>query len=173
MLSELGDEAVCKSVASAYWEADEVPHFVFARRLRIRDLPQPTRLALAPLTFQRAVAHKCDVRATVVGESVIAAVRKPSTADESLDWRLAPRGEWQAHALPSTVAEACSRLVNELNLRFAGIDLALDNDGNYWFIELNPNGEWGWLQVAGLPIAKALADELVAGALRDRSAAPV
>ena len=32
--------------------------------------------------------------------------------------------------------------------------------GQHWFLELNPNGEWGWLQRAGLPIAAALAEVL-------------
>ena len=52
-------------------------------------------------------------------------------------------------------------LVHELGLRFAAIDLLADVDGRHWFLELNPNGEWGWLQQqAGLPLADALADEL-------------
>jgi hypothetical protein len=48
-----------------------------------------------------------------------------------------------------------------MSLRFAGIDLVLDESAGYWFIELNPNGEWAWLQAAGLPIAELIAHELV------------
>jgi D-alanine-D-alanine ligase-like ATP-grasp enzyme len=50
--------------------------------------------------------------------------------------------------------------VRRLGLRFGGIDLLVDADGRHWFCELNPNGEWGWLQAAGLPIADAVALEL-------------
>ena len=42
----------------------------------------------------------------------------------------------------------------------AEFDLALDQTGTYWFLEINPNGEWGWQQRCGLPIASALADLL-------------
>lgn len=34
----------------------------------------------------------------------------------------------------------------ELNLNFGGIDLVYSN-GRYYFIEVNPTGEWGWLEV--------------------------
>ena len=37
-------------------------------------------------------------------------------------------------------------------------------DDDYVFLEINPNGQWGWIQSrTGLPIAEALAD-LLAGA---------
>jgi len=161
LLAELDDQGVCKSVASAFWETDRVPYFVFARHVTSGDLPEPPQLALAPLAFQEMVVPKRDVRATVIGARVIGAVREPSMSEEPLDWRLAPEGSWRAHRLPTSIAEACVRLASDMGLRFAGIDLALGKDGHYWFVELNPNGEWGWLQAAGLPIAEALADELL------------
>jgi hypothetical protein len=46
-------------------------------------------------------------------------------------------------------------------LKFAAIDYAIDLKGTYHFLELNPNGEWGWLQHScGLPIGEAIADTL-------------
>jgi glutathione synthase/RimK-type ligase-like ATP-grasp enzyme len=47
-----------------------------------------------------------------------------------------------------------------LGLTYAAIDLALSN-GEYWFIEVNPTGEWGWLDGAERPIAAAIAEELM------------
>lgn len=64
-----------------------------------------------------------------------------------------------AHELPAAIAEQAIALVRALGLRFAGIDLILSRE-HYVFVELNPNGEWGWLEKAGLPLAAALADEL-------------
>jgi hypothetical protein len=43
--------------------------------------------------------------------------------------------------------------------------LARRPDGGYTFFELNPNGQWAWVeQLTGLPIAAALAEELLAHA---------
>lgn len=51
-------------------------------------------------------------------------------------------------------------LLKSLGLRFGGIDLAV-SDGEYYFLEVNPTGEWAWLvDATALPI-----DEAIAGAL--------
>jgi glutathione synthase/RimK-type ligase-like ATP-grasp enzyme len=48
-----------------------------------------------------------------------------------------------------------------LGLEFGGIDFALV-DGTFYFIEVNPTGEWGWLvSVSDLPIDKAIVNSLV------------
>ena len=158
-------DAVVKSVASAWWEADGKGHFVFASAVSAGDLPEGNRLAAAPVCFQQRIQPKRDVRATVVSERVLAAERVASSdGAEPLDWRLAAPADWQPCDVPSEVADGCCELVRALGLRFAGVDFVVDDRGQYWFLELNPNGEWGWLQRAGLPIAQALADVLAGGA---------
>jgi glutathione synthase/RimK-type ligase-like ATP-grasp enzyme len=152
--------AVAKSIASAWWEVGDEGRFVFASPLTVSDLPEASRFAAAPVCVQQAILPKRDVRVTVVGSAVFAAVRgdRDSAEGEALDWRLEPQREWMPYELPSSVEACCARLVRAFGLRFGGIDLAVDEEERHWFLELNPNGEWGWLQRAGLPIAEALAD---------------
>jgi hypothetical protein len=158
-----GGTAVVKSVTTAWWEAAGRGHFVYASLVRAEDLPVAERLALAPVCLQSPVQPKRDIRVTVVEHVVLAAVRADSTrnAEEPLDWRRAPQHFWSRYALPADVADGCRALVASFGLRFGAIDLAVDDIGTHWFLELNPNGEWGWLQRAGLPIAEALADTLL------------
>ena len=41
-----------------------------------------------------------------------------------------------------------------LNLEYGAIDLIKDRNGNYIFLEINPAGEWAWLENdLGLPIS--------------------
>lgn len=155
-----GGRAVAKSVASAWWEAGSQGRFVFASLVGSDDLPTARRLGGAPVCFQQPIWPKRDIRVTVVGEAVLSAIRH-TTAEEPLDWRLAADGPWAPYELPDDAARACADLVGGLGLRFGGVDLARDESGEHWFLELNPNGEWGWLQRAGLPIAEALADVLL------------
>jgi glutathione synthase/RimK-type ligase-like ATP-grasp enzyme len=157
---EDGRLAVVKSVASAWWHVDGKGHFVFASPVESDTLPEAAKLAAAPVCLQRRIEPKHDIRVTIVEDVVLAAVRSAPDSSEPLDWRLGEPAGWVAHELPDQVAASCRDLVRCLNLRFAGIDLALDEAGHHWFLELNPNGEWGWLQHAGLPIAQALADTL-------------
>ena len=78
-----------------------------------------------------------------------------------IDWRLADQRDFRSHDLPVDQQEACRDLIQRLGLWFGAIDLAVNGDG-YWFLELNQNGEWGWLQATvGLPIVDAIVEELL------------
>lgn len=121
---------------------------------------------LAPCLFQERVAKLFDIRVTVVGSEVFAAEIRSQEDDESVvDWR---RGdvtklEYRPHTLPAAVATGCVKLLRLLGLNFGAIDLLLTPDSRYVFLEVNPNGQYGWLeQLAGLPISEALARHLVA-----------
>ncbi|MDA0161336.1 hypothetical protein OM076_13745 [Solirubrobacter ginsenosidimutans] len=154
-----GGHGIAKPTATAYWEHDDTSHFVFAHAIGTAGLPRPDSLAPAPLAFQQRIEAKRDVRVTVVGTAAFAAVTDDATIDEP-DWRLADTPMWAPYELPPEIRQRCVLLVADLGLLFAGVDLLVDADGEHWFCELNPNGEWGWLDAAGLPIAEAIAAEL-------------
>jgi glutathione synthase/RimK-type ligase-like ATP-grasp enzyme len=161
------EEAAAKSVTSAWWEKEGAGWFVFAGRVNAVDLPPRSSLAGAPIAFQTPIDPKRDVRVTVVGGQALAAVRDTDAADPQeasiLDWRVGGDLPWMPHELPADPASRCAELVASLGLEFGAIDLLLEPDGRYWFCEINPNGEWGWLQQIGLPIAEALASRLLDG----------
>ena len=46
--------------------------------------------------------------------------------------------------IPVSVKEKCIQLVQRLNLVYGAIDLIFHNN-KYYFIEVNPTGEWAWL----------------------------
>lgn len=151
---------VAKPVTTAAWEDEDGPSFVFAQLVDQDELPGDDELALLPVAFQRPVWPKRDVRVTVIGSRVLAAVAERD--QDALDWRLSPDRSWSPYALRAEDADRCAALVAQLGLGFAGIDLAIDEADDTWFLEANPNGEWGWLArgEAALPIVEALSDEL-------------
>ncbi len=45
-----------------------------------------------------------------------------------------------------------------LRLRYGALDFAVDGADRWWFLEVNPNGQWLWIeQATGQPIAAAVA----------------
>jgi hypothetical protein len=154
------ERGVVKATTTAYWEEGNTSHFVFAHAVTVDDLPDSGRLVAAPLAFQQRIGPKRDVRVTVVGASTFAAVTDGASTQVP-DWRLADDTVWTPYELCEETRQRCVALVHRLGLRFGGIDLLVDHEGCHWFCELNPNGEWGWLEKAGLPIADALASELI------------
>ncbi len=121
-------------------------------------------LQAAPVIMQQALQDKTDLRITVVGETVFAVEITRGGQPIRGDWRCASRdAEYAPTRLPREVENRCLALTKSLGLRFGAIDLALQ-DGRYYFLEINPTGEWAWLvDAAGLAIDQAVADLLIAG----------
>lgn len=126
-----------------------------------RDELEDAELKGAPLVAQQAISDKLDLRVTVVEDRWwCASVTEGGTGIVG-DWRLRKAGvEFSEFALPQSIGERCVVLTRQLGLAFAAIDLALSND-RFFFLEVNPTGEWAWLQEqVQFPIAAALADAL-------------
>jgi hypothetical protein len=98
------------------------------------------------------------IRLTVVdGRMFAARIDSPY-----LDWRQ-DLGfcTYTATTTPDAVQAAVIALMSKLRLRFAALDFAVDSEGRWWFLEVNPNGQWLWIATAtGLPIAQAIAHAL-------------
>lgn len=44
-------------------------------------------------------------------------------------------------------------------LNFCAFDIIRDHDDELYFIELNPNGQWYWIEIlTQMPMVKAMAD---------------
>jgi glutathione synthase/RimK-type ligase-like ATP-grasp enzyme len=132
--------------------------FVYTSAVDAEDVAALDTLKSAPMIFQRRVDKALEVRAIVVRREVFAA----STAPGALDWRLGTGGAWRVHALPAAVKRACVQLVANMGLVAGALDFLVDDEGQHWFLEINPAGEWGWLEKdLGLPIAQAIANALL------------
>ncbi|MGH4022010.1 MAG: MvdC/MvdD family ATP grasp protein [Pseudonocardiaceae bacterium] len=71
--------------------------------------------------------------------------------------------KWINH--PSALADAIRRYLAVAGLTFGAFDfLAAAGSEALFFLECNGSGQWGWLaEACDLPIARALAEELIGG----------
>lgn len=68
---------------------------------------------------------------------------------------------YQAVETPKRVQTHVSVLLDKLGLRFGALDFVVAPDGEWWFLECNPNGQWAWIEdETGMLISAALADAL-------------
>ena len=147
---------------------DGEAYAIYTTRVEAGDLADDAALAACPALYQEEIPKAYELRVTVVGERVLAC-RIDSAAVEAarVDWRAAGRDAvpHTAVELDEPLAARCRALTRRLGLRMAGLDLIVTPAGEAVFLELNAAGQWAWIEEAtGLPIAAALADELLAGA---------
>lgn len=124
-----------------------------------------SEIGYAPVIIQECLEGKTDIRVTVIGNQAFAVSILKKGLQIAGDWRRIPPEElsYRPIELPRNVKEGLLSLMKELKLFFGGIDLALV-DGKYYFLEINPTGEWGWLNsITDIPIDKAIVDCLVGG----------
>jgi glutathione synthase/RimK-type ligase-like ATP-grasp enzyme len=137
---------------------------IYTTPLEPRHLDFLDALKTAPGIFQEYVSKRVELRVTVVGSQLFAAeIHSQDNPGTRHDWRREQQGAavCEPHGLPDSVATLCLRLMKELKLEFGAIDMILTPDNRYVFLEINPNGQYGWIERAtGLRISEALAKHL-------------
>ncbi len=106
-----------------------------------------------PWMVQEYVAAERDVTVACVRDRLFAfELDRSPFLDRTIDWRELPvdavAGDWQPHELRPAQADAIFRFMKDLNLHFGRLDF-LCAAGEYRFLEVNPNGQWAWLDADG------------------------
>lgn len=123
------------------------------------DRYHDTSIGTTAHLFQAKQMKTADLRVTVVGEHIFATrIDNPG----ELDWRRSHNNiTYQPYELPDSVRAGVHRLMHSLGLIFGALDFVLTDQGHQ-FIEINPNGQWGWIEhQTGQPISRAIAATLM------------
>ena len=140
----------------------------FTKIVSVDDKLDYSNLYLDPFTFQQYVEPAYEVRVTVMGNQVFAAkvgaLESDGINSPHRDWRV---GFWnksftaEKTTLPAPLKKQCLQLVEDLKLAYGAIDLIVDKKGKAWFLEINPNGQWAFIEEKTRePMGKTLAHML-------------
>lgn len=104
-----------------------------------------------PWLLQKYVPAAFDVTAVYVRGKVFAFKLHRDFLEESPDWRryISPEQQWTPTQLPEDLLRAVSVYMDVLRLDFGRLDFLLDDEQRYWFCEVNPNGQFAWLDLNG------------------------
>lgn len=119
------------------------------------------RVRLAPTLLQRYIDKEYELRVTIVGSAIFAAAIESQRSERSkIDWRRydTKNTPYYPYRLPGEVEQALLTLMRRLSLQFGAVDLIRSKTGEYVFLEVNPAGQWGWVEgMTGHPINEAVA----------------
>jgi len=161
-----GQEVVVKQLSDicVFEENGISARGLYTHRLQPEDFRHLPDLERSPAFFSAFIDKAYDVRVTVVGEEIFAVrIFSQEFPESQVDFRRR-EGDWAMEPceLPDDLTDKIVRLMRYFHLRFGALDFAVDREGRYWFLEVNSEGNWLWMErELDLPISGAITNNLL------------
>lgn len=138
-------------------------HWRETRVLRDEEIQLLESVRFAPVIFQEYIAADADIRVTVVGNEMFATAVRSDPHGYSVDYRIdMTAATFAPTELPDDVKNMLHNLMQSLGIVYGAVDLRRTAEGCYVFLEVNPAGEWRFVEErTAQPITAAMADLLI------------
>lgn len=158
---------VVKAVKHGFYEYNDKIYLAFTHTINQDFINNIGHYLASPMIFQHEIDKAYDIRVNIIGDKVFATALMSQEYDLSkTDWRVWDVCEefnlkHAAVSLPKDIEEKCIAINHHFKLNFSAIDMVLDKQGNYIFLESNPNGQWAWIEEkVGYPLRDTIIDFL-------------
>jgi glutathione synthase/RimK-type ligase-like ATP-grasp enzyme len=135
---------ICKPIFHGMFVDETSSYSIYTRRVTAEAIDAGS-VRLCPAFFQEEIARSADVRATFIGPQCFVA---DVEGDESLvDWRDPDIDvRYSVSSLSDEVETMCRAMLQKLGLVYGAFDFVKTPEGEWIFLEVNPTGEWAWLE---------------------------
>ncbi|HEX2329593.1 MAG TPA: hypothetical protein VHN74_12790 [Candidatus Angelobacter sp.] len=142
-----GGRNICKTFFPHVWQrAAGTIAVTETFELNAHQLPRDEVLTYAPAIYQEMVEKEFDVRMVLLGSTVYSySLHNPNRA---LDWRQdCGQGLVEVRTIetPPEIAKAVLEFARRSGICFGSLDFAIGADGRWWFLEINEEGQFLWL----------------------------
>lgn len=97
--------------------------------------------------LQQFLDKRFEVRLTVVGDRMFAARIDAHSPAARVDFRDDYNAlTYQPVQVPAPIKAGVTAWMRMLGLHYAAIDLLVDHDDQWWGLDINPAGQYGWIQ---------------------------
>jgi len=132
------------------------------RLLKDDDFKQIEKVKYAPVILQKYIEAKADLRVTIVNDKIFVGAIYASNTSYPIDFRMVMNeAHMEPFELPTKIKGMLLKLMKRLGLIYGAIDMRLTPNGDYVFLEINPSGQWLFVEErTGLPISDNFAEFL-------------
>lgn len=133
------------------------------RILRPEETALLENVVYAPVIFQEYVPADVDLRIAVMGDEIFASAVDTRDTPYRVDYRMnLEQARVTPFTLPHGLARRLRAYLDRLGLVYGAIDMRLTPDGRYVFLEVNPSGQWRFMEErTGVPMTESFARLLV------------
>jgi len=118
----------------------------------------------APCIFQEYIDKDFELRITIVGEKIFPIkIKSQKNKEAKFDWRKDQINiEYEEFELPQEIEKKLLKVHKDFNIFYGAYDFIVDPNGDYHFLEVNPAGQWLWIEEKlNLNISESIAEALV------------
>ncbi len=138
--------------------------FMYTSKVKEEHLQNAELLRYCPMVFQEMIEKAYELRIIYVdGQFFTGKINATKTAKGKVDWRRSHvhNVQWETYQLPLQIQGKLTQFMHKIKLTYGAIDIIKTAEGDYVFLEVNPNGEWGMIEKElGEPIAATIAETL-------------
>jgi len=145
---------ICKPIFHGMFVDESACYSVYTRRVT-PDSFDASSVKSCPVLLQEEIHRTADVRATFIGPSCF--VADIIGDSEIIDWRDPSISvHYSASSLSDDMQVKCRAMLSRLGLLYGAFDFLRTPAGDLVFLEVNPTGEWAWLEDRlGFPMREA------------------
>lgn len=135
---------ICKPIFHGMFVDETSAYSVYTRRVTPESIDTES-VKSCPVLLQEEIPRSGDVRATFIGSKCfVAEIRGDSSL---IDWRdPGVSVRYSESSLRPEVQTMCEAMLVKLGLEYGAFDFVRTPDGELVFLEINPTGEWAWLE---------------------------
>jgi glutathione synthase/RimK-type ligase-like ATP-grasp enzyme len=143
-------------------EGDKV---VYTNKVTREQMKNASLVSSHPSLFQEYIDKEFEIRVITTDKTATGiAIHSQDSEISKVDYRRydLENVKYNHTKLPHNVRNFCSSMLKHYGLHFGAFDFIYSKEGKYFFLELNPNGQWLWLEEqSGYNLTKEIADNLI------------
>lgn len=114
---------------------------------------------ISPGIYQQYIKKKTELRAIIIGNNIYCVSIESHNDEPMIDWRpeyILGNVIINTYDLPIETKNYLLSFMSSMNLKFGCVDLILDDDNNYYFLEVNQGGQFLFIEYSNPNISLLL-----------------
>jgi hypothetical protein len=142
-------KSLCAGKVAPGPNGGNIPFNIMTMRVSEEDLYAADEgdIGYCPHVFQHEIRKDHELRIVMIdGKPHPFRINSQQLESSAVDWRTgAHLLDYTPCGIPNTLTEKLRAYMHAMGLFSGSVDIVVDPKGDYWFLECNQDGAWGWL----------------------------
>ena len=159
-LSRHNDEGIIKLSTQPTFNEQKNVYFIYANKVSASDFEDMDHTINSPTIVQNYINKQYEVRYTFVnGEHFVCKIESQLSEKSKIDFRRYDFANTPYSTIdaPEDITRKVTLFMQKLKLNYGALDFIVDYSNNWYFLEVNPVGQYGWIEyLTGLQITSSI-----------------